>query len=225
MLKRRSCLFAFTLLVCPGWLQLASPGVFAAASPEPPAEVQAATQFLPLFPLRMVAFPGELVFLHIFEPRYKQLITESAYSGISFGIVTIVPGGGSSIGTEMKLDGILRTDDSGNMDVALRGIRTFELKSFQRVVAGKLYSGGQVTFNSNDPRIEHETQETLVQRYNAMQDAAGSRRKIVAPYPDNLSFTIGHHVGLSQAEELQLLTMPVEHQRQLFLLQQLMLSQ
>jgi hypothetical protein len=82
-----------------------------------------------------------------------------------------------------------------------------------------------VTFNSNDPRIEHETQETLVQRYNAMQDAAGSRRKIVAPYPDNLSFTIGHHVGLSQAEELQLLTMPVEHQRQLFLLQQLMLSQ
>jgi hypothetical protein len=47
----------------------------------------------------------------------------------------------------------------------------------------------------------------------------------VAPYPDNLSFTIGHHVGLSQAEELQLLTMPVEHQRQLFLLQQLMLSQ
>lgn len=224
-MKRLSCLFAITLIACTGWMQLASPRVFAAASLEPPARDQAATHFLPLFPLRMVAFPGELVFLHIFEPRYKQLITESAYNGIGFGIVTIVPGGGSSIGTEMKLEDILRTDDSGNMDVALRGLRIFELKSFQRDVSGKLYSGGQVTFNSNDPRIEHETQETLVQLYNAMQNTAGSRKKIVAPYPDNLSFTIGHHVGLSQAEELQLLTMPVEHQRQLYLLRKLMRPQ
>ena len=223
-MKRRSCFFAFTLMACAGWTQLTSPGASAATGPELPAENRAATHFLPLFPLRIVAFPGELVFLHIFEPRYKQLITESAYNGISFGIVTIVPGGGSSIGTEVQLDGILRTDDAGNMDVALRGIRTFELKSFQRIVAGKLYSGGQVIFKTNDPRFENETQDTLVELYNATQDATGGGKKILAPYPQNLSFIIGHDVGLSQAQELQLLTMPAEHERQLYLLQQLLRS-
>jgi hypothetical protein len=223
--RRRNWFIGFTLWTFTGWAQLASPDAFAATTPDRSVEDRSETHFLPLFPLRIVAFPGEIVFLHIFEPRYKQLITESAYAGISFGIVTIVPGGGSSIGTEMKLDGILRTDDSGNMDIAVRGLRTFELKSFQRVVAGKLYSGGQVIFNTNDPRVEHETQDTLVQLYNGMQDATGDRKKIVAPYPENLSFVIGHDLGLSQAGELQLLTMPAERDRQQYLLQQLLGTQ
>ena len=34
------------------------------------------TNFIPIFPLRIVVFPGEEVNLHIFEPRYKQLIKE-----------------------------------------------------------------------------------------------------------------------------------------------------
>lgn len=218
-MRRRSWLIGSALVACSEWPQLLSRAAFAAAGLEPLAANRPETHFLPLFPLRIVAFPGEIVFLHVFEPRYKQLITESIYTGISFGIVTIVPGGGSSIGTEMKLDAILGTDDSGNIDVAVRGLRTFELKSFQRVVTGKLYSGGQVTFNANDPQVEHETQEVLIDLYNAIQDESGGRRKIVAPYPENLSFVIGHDVGLSQAQELQMLTMTVEHERQLYLLQ------
>ncbi|NCF81095.1 MAG: hypothetical protein GWP74_05715, partial [Proteobacteria bacterium] len=65
----------------------------AAAPPEQSPDAGSRSQFLPLFPLGIVAFPGELVLLHIFEPRYKQLIAESADSGSSFGIVTVVPGG------------------------------------------------------------------------------------------------------------------------------------
>ncbi len=34
------------------------------------------TNFIPIFPLSIVVFPGEKVHLHIFEPRYKQLINE-----------------------------------------------------------------------------------------------------------------------------------------------------
>ena len=34
------------------------------------------TNFIPIFPLAIVVFPGEKLNLHIFEPRYKQLITE-----------------------------------------------------------------------------------------------------------------------------------------------------
>lgn len=208
-------------MTCPGWGQLASCAALAVTAPGPRQEEESATQFLPLFPLRIVVFPGEVVLLHIFEPRYKQLIRESAENGITFGIVTIVPGGASSIGTEIELDSILRTHSSGNMDIAARGVRTFTLKSFQRVVEGKLYSGGQVSFNENDPRVETETQHKLVQVYNMMQLGAGTRKRIVEPYPDNLSFIIGHDMGLSQAQKLQLLTIPVEQDRQSYLLQQL----
>jgi Lon protease-like protein len=213
------------LMACSGWLGLAPRKVLAAVTPGQSTDDRSATRFLPLFPLAIVAFPGELVLLHIFEPRYKQLIAESAESGIEFGIVTVVPGGASSIGTEMTLDRILRTDDSGNMDVATRGLRVFELKSFQSVVKGKLYPGGQVSFNRNDPRTDPEMQGAIAQLYNRMQYQTGSRKQVAAPYPENLSFLIGHDVGLSQAQELQLLTMPVEYDRQVYLLQHLLRTQ
>ena len=48
------------------------------------------TDFLPLFPLKLVAFPGEELNLHIFEPRYKQLIREFEQNGTTFGIPTFL---------------------------------------------------------------------------------------------------------------------------------------
>ena len=208
-----------------GWATLAPRTLLAAVTPEQSVDGDSVTQFLPLFPLGIVAFPGELVLLHIFEPRYRQLIAECAESGITFGIVTIVSGGVSSIGTEMKLDRILRTDPSGTTDIATRGLRAFQLKQVQRVVEGKLYSGGLVSFVGIDPKTDPEVQSALVQLYNRMQYRAGSEQKVTAPYPNNLSFVIGHDLGLSQAQELQLLTMPVEYDRQAYLLQQLLRTQ
>jgi hypothetical protein len=223
--NRRRWLAGCTLVASSGWAQLAPRGVLAAATSEPSTDAERATQFLPLFPLGIVAFPGELVLLHIFEPRYKQLISESAESGMNFGIVTIVRGGASSVGTEMKLDRILRTDEVGNMDVATRGLRVFRLQVLQRELEGKLYPGGQVSYGKNDPSIEPEIQAALVQLYNRMKYRAGSRQVMAAPYPENLSFLIGHDVGLSQAQELQLLTMPIERDRQTYLFQHLLRTQ
>jgi len=200
-------------------------GALAAVTPGYSENAEPAAQFLALFPLGIVAFPGERLLLHIFEPRYRQLIAECAENGIRFGIVTIVPGGASSIGTEMELDRILRSDDSGTMDVAIRGIRAFRLRSFQPAVEGKLYSGGLVSYIKNDGRIEPETESALVQLYNRRRYRSGSRQQLAAPYPENLSFFIGHDLGLSSAQELQLLTLPIEHDRQSYLFQHLLRMQ
>ena len=207
------------------WVGSAPRRASSAAGSSPPASAAPATQFLPLFPLGVVAFPGELVALHIFEPRYLQLIGECAEQGISFGIVTTVPGGASSVGTEMALDRILGADESGTLDVTTRGLRVFQLHRFESVVEGKLYSGGQVSFVRNNPSFQEEIQIALVQLYNRQQYLYGSTRKIAAPYPENLSFLIGHQVGLNRAQELQLLTMPAERDRQAYLLQHLLRSQ
>lgn len=216
-MKRRRWLAGCLLVAGAGWVQLAPRGVLAAVAAVPTTAPDRAKHFLPLFPLGIVAFPGELVPLHVFEPRYKQLIRECAESGISFGIATLFQGGLASVGTEMKLDRIVRTYEDGKMDVVTRGLRVFQLHSFQRDVEGKLYSGGQVSYGKNDPSFESETQTALVQLYNRMQQRAGSRRVIAAPYPENLSFHIGHDVGLTQIQELKLLAMPVERERQTYL--------
>lgn len=224
-MKRRRWLAGCGLAICSGFGAFAPRGVLAAATPDSSVDTGNAVHFLPLFPLGVVAFPGEQVLLHVFEPRYKQLMAESAESGNSFGIVTIVPGGASSVGTEMRFERLLRTYDDGKMDVTTRGLRVFQLKSFQREVEGKLYSGGQVSYLRNDPKVDPEIQSALVQLFNRMRYRAGSRQVIAAPYPENLSFLIGHDVGMNQAQELQLLTMAAERNRQAYLFQHLLRSQ
>jgi Lon protease-like protein len=213
------------LAACSTAAHIVPRAVLATATPQPSTGSEREAQYLPLFPLGVVAFPGELVFLHIFEPRYRQLILECAEHGISFGIVTMVSGGASSIGTEMTLERILRTHDSGNMDVATRGMRVFSLQSFEREMEGKLYPGGQVTYTRNDSSFDPELQSALVQLYNRIKYRAGARQAMAAPYPENLSFVIGHDVGLTQSQELQLLTMSVERDRQAYLFQHLVQAQ
>jgi Lon protease-like protein len=220
--NRRRWLAGSMLVASAGWAQLAPRGVLAAVTAALTKETDHATHFLPLFPLGIVVFPGELVPMHIFEPRYKQLMTECAESKMRFGIVTFFQGGLASVGTEMKLERILRTDGAGNMDVVTRGLRVFRLQRFQSDVEGKLYSGGQVSYGKNDPSFEPEIQAALVQLYNRMRNRAGSRRVMAAPYPENLSYVIGHDVGLSRAQELQLLALPIEQDRQAYLYQHLL---
>ncbi|MDX1431348.1 MAG: LON peptidase substrate-binding domain-containing protein [Gammaproteobacteria bacterium] len=224
-MRRRRWLSGCALGACAAWMQLSAGALRAATTEAPAAAEEQPTRFLPLFPLGIVAFPDELVFLHVFEPRYRQLITECVETGMGFGIVTVVPGGASSIGTEMRLENVLRTRESGSMDVAVRGLRTFTLKRFERNVEGKLYSGGQVVFHRNDPRVEPAVQSALVDMYNRLQSAIGATRALTDPLPENLSFVIGHEVGLSKAQELQLLTMSAEHDRQAYLLRHLIGAQ
>lgn len=69
-------------------------------------------QKLPLFPLKLVAFPGEQLNLHIFEPRYKQLIKDIETSKGTFGIAVyldkLMP-----FGTEVELEEVSKVYDDG----------------------------------------------------------------------------------------------------------------
>ncbi|HET9823746.1 MAG TPA: LON peptidase substrate-binding domain-containing protein, partial [Chitinophagaceae bacterium] len=48
------------------------------------------TNFIPIFPLSIVVYPGEDLNLHVFEPRYKQLINECNAQKKQFGIPTVL---------------------------------------------------------------------------------------------------------------------------------------
>ena len=60
------------------------------------------TSVLPMFPLELVAYPGQKLSLHIFEDRYQQLIRDCEEDDISFEIPTYI-NYRMEYGVEMKL--------------------------------------------------------------------------------------------------------------------------
>ena len=107
--------------------------------------------FLALFPLQLALFPGEQVPLHIFEPRYKQLIAECRDEGVTFGIPAFVEGNLSVFGTEVELVRVLQTYDTGEMDIVVRGVKVFKIVELQTDVPDKLYAGGTIEYPDDDP--------------------------------------------------------------------------
>ncbi len=61
------------------------------------------TNFIPIFPLSTVVYPGEELHLHIFEPRYKQLIIESYNTNRPFGIPAVINNRISELGTLVEI--------------------------------------------------------------------------------------------------------------------------
>ncbi|MCZ6692838.1 MAG: LON peptidase substrate-binding domain-containing protein, partial [Bacteroidetes bacterium] len=99
-------------------------------------------QLLPLFPLQIMLFPGEIAPLYIFEPRYRQLIEDSEKEKITFGILYINNAQLFHIGTEVKLHSVLKKYENGTSDIKIEALNFFRLRDFKKIMPGKLYSGG-----------------------------------------------------------------------------------
>ncbi|MGH2552637.1 MAG: LON peptidase substrate-binding domain-containing protein, partial [Chitinophagaceae bacterium] len=61
------------------------------------------TNFIPIFPLGIVVYPGEAINLHIFEPRYKQLISECYKTKKHFGIPVVIDNNVRDLGSMMEI--------------------------------------------------------------------------------------------------------------------------
>jgi len=172
--------------------------------------------YLPLFPLNLVAYPGERLNLHIFEPRYRQLIGECVADSTTFGIPTYLNGTLPGCGTEMEVVEVVTRHDNGNMDIKTRGLRVFRLSSFDNPAPGKLYAGGKVSRWPEPEEHPYVMPElvALVQRLYRVFDA---ELKAHPNRPQPYSYQIGHGVGLPTEAEYQLLTMEEEPERQDFL--------
>jgi len=82
---------------------------------------------IPIFPLEVVLFPGEMLPLHIFEPRYKEMIRECDEKKQAFGVVLAVDDGLAEIGCSAELLTIAKTYDNGEMDIITVGRRVVRI--------------------------------------------------------------------------------------------------
>ena len=85
---------------------------------------------LPLFPLQIVVFPGEEVPLHIFEPRYRQLVRDMTDSGEAFGIALLRRGGRAEetheVGCTVRIEQTEAFAD-GRFNILCRGEQRFRI--------------------------------------------------------------------------------------------------
>jgi Lon protease-like protein len=103
---------------------------------------------LPLFPLNTVLFPGQALPLHIFEPRYREMVADCLASDQTFGVVLIRKGpevGETAIphkvGTTAVIQEVERLPD-GRMNILTLGQERFRLESYDD---NKSYLVGRIT--------------------------------------------------------------------------------
>jgi Lon protease-like protein len=82
---------------------------------------------IPIFPLELVLFPGAPLPLHIFEPRYKEMITECLLKDQPFGMVRAKESSLAAIGCSASILNVLKKYEDGRLDIAAEGERRFEI--------------------------------------------------------------------------------------------------
>jgi Lon protease-like protein len=82
---------------------------------------------LPLFPLDLVLFPGASLPLHIFEPRYQEMISECLDRKKSFGVVRAKEDGVAEIGCTAEIITVAKKYPDGRMDIVTEGRERFEV--------------------------------------------------------------------------------------------------
>jgi Lon protease-like protein len=82
---------------------------------------------LPIFPLDLVLLPGVPLPLHIFEPRYREMIAECLERKKPFGVVRASSDGVADIGCTAEIMSVTKKYDDGRMDILTRGVERFEV--------------------------------------------------------------------------------------------------
>jgi hypothetical protein len=175
------------------------------------------TNFIPIFPLGIVVFPGEQVNLHIFEPRYKQLITECYTENRPFGIPAVVGDKVQDYGTLVRVVDIKQVYDDGKMDIVTRGEEVFRMLELIKTIPEKLYSGAIVTYPENDTRSASRQMSQIVASVYELHRLLKIQKKFSKPDEELISYDVAHHAGLTLEQELELLQLMREDQRQEYL--------
>ncbi|MDX2072262.1 MAG: peptidase [Haliscomenobacter sp.] len=176
---------------------------------------------LPQFPLQIVVYPNENLNLHIFEPRYRQLIKESEENGVTFGIPTFLNNRVMPYGTEVQLLSIEKRYEGGEMDVKTKGLGVYRMEQFINPIPGKLYAGATIVRLETDRDFDWTLNEKMLGYLIELFDLLNIDKPLPDGPSDFITFDVAHHAGMSTEQEYELLSMSTEKERQLFMINHL----
>ena len=175
------------------------------------------TNFIPIFPLGIVVYPGEHLNLHIFEPRYKQLINECHAGKKPFGIPTVIENHLQDYGTMVTITEITTVHDNGEMDIKTEGNSVFRILEVIKEIPDKLYSGAIVNYPPNHEHGSTDVMRKVVNSIRELYKLLKVKKDFKKKDEELNSYDIAHHIGLSLKEEYELLGLMHERQRQEYL--------
>ena len=166
---------------------------------------------LPIFPLELVLLPGVALPLHIFEPRYKEMIAECLELKRPFGIVRASEEGVADIGCTAEIVQVTKKYDDGRMDILTRGIERFELIS---VNEERTFLQGEITVIDDEPGpAPRQVIEQAVRLHAEIAKLAGTEPTGPDETAGNLSFLLAGSLPLDLDFKQKLLTTLSEAQR------------
>jgi Lon protease-like protein len=175
------------------------------------------TNFIPIFPLGIVVYPGESLHLHIFEPRYKQLISECHATKKSFGIPAVIDNKMKEYGTLVEITELSKVHENGEMDIKTRGVKVFRILEIIKEVPDKLYHGAIVTYPDNYKTGNPELMRKVMSNIRDLHRLLKVTKDFKKEDEKMNSYDVAHHIGLSLEEEYELLCLADERQRQEYL--------
>lgn len=170
---------------------------------------------LPLFPLEIVVFPGAPLPLHIFEPRYKEMIGECLAQDRPFGMVQAKENALSAIGCSARIVTVIKKYEDGRLDIAAEGAQRFEII---QVNQERTFLQAEVTFFDDEPSIVTKAAaDTVIQLHEQLfavmgqtveveRDAAYLSFRLAQDLPVDLDFKQTLLEMKSESERVEILT-------------------
>jgi len=171
------------------------------------------TNFIPIFPLGVVVYPDEQLNLHIFEPRYKQLIRDCIAENKPFGIPAVIDKKMVEYGTLVEIVRIEKTYDNGEMDVVTRGIKVFRILEVIRSIPDKMFTGAIVSYPENHFNSNGRLHAQVLQALRELHHILQINKTFKKADEELIAYDIAHHAGLSLHEEYEVLHLFQELQR------------
>lgn len=166
---------------------------------------------LPLFPLEVVLFPGNPLPLHIFEPRYKEMIGECLANQTQFGVVRAVEQGIAEVGCAAEIITVTRKYEDGKLDLVAEGRRRFEVLELNQE---RSFLRGEVLFvpDESGPAAEAD-KNRAIGLHRDILTLAGAVQDISGADPNALSFHLAGSLPLDLDFKQKLLATRSEAER------------
>jgi Lon protease-like protein len=166
---------------------------------------------IPLFPLDVVLFPGTPLPLHIFEPRYKEMIGECLAQHRYFGVVRAVEQGLAEVGCTAEIVTVVKEYPDGRLDLVTEGRKRFELLGVNQE---RSFLQAEVLLIEDEPGTpSKEETSRAIQLHSELLAVAGARQDLSAADASALSFYLAGSLPLDLDFKQKLLALRSEPAR------------